>query len=169
MTRLALVRNTVCNMQIYKTETATFSSTSLCEIFLTVNVAWWLLTRVVGSASKRASRAVVVAVPGATVRWAHRKIINTINSLNSGAAPSQLHPTCGHNCTAPAASHTCHATHVSRITLRLSFSIIRKLSNLESLFILVNKYLFTLLIQLSIVFYGLLKTVIYLCHSIWIL
>ena len=155
MTCLALIRNTACNVHIYKRETATFSSTSLFAIYLTVNTAWWLLTRVVGSAvSKRASRAVVVAVPGATVRWAHRKIINTINSLNSGAAPSQLHPTCGHNCTAPAASHTCHATHVSRITLRLSFSIIRKLSNLESLFILVNKYLFTLLIQLcSMVFW----------------
>ena len=122
-----------------------------CDIFLVVNVAWWLLTRVVGSAvSKRASRAVVVAVPGATVRWAHRKIINTINSLNSGAAPSQLHPTCGHNCTAPAASHTCHVSHYASASPLSANLVIWKVY----LSILLNKYLFTLLIQLcSMVFW----------------
>ena len=102
--------------------------------------------------SKRASRAMVVAVPGATVRWSHRKIINTINSLNSGAAPSQLHPTCGHNCTAPAASHTCH---VSRITFASASPLSAKLVILKVYLlshviikISINKYLFTLLIQL---------------------
>ena len=106
--------------------------------------------------SKRASRAMVVAVPGATVRWTHRKIINTINSLNSGAAPSQLHPTCGHNCTAPAASHTCHATHVSRITFASASPLSAKLVILKVYLlshviikISINKYLFTLLIQLT--------------------
>ena len=106
--------------------------------------------------SKRASRAMVVAVPGATVRWTHRKIINTINSLNSGAAPSQSHPTCGHNCTAPAASHTCHATHVSRITFASASPLSAKLVILKVYLlshviikISINKYLFTLLIQLT--------------------
>ena len=103
--------------------------------------------------SKRASRAMVVAVPGATVRWSHRKIINTINSLNSGAAPSQLHPTYGHNCTAPAASHTCH---VSRITFASASPLSSKLVILKVYLlshviikISINKYLFTLLIQLT--------------------
>ena len=106
--------------------------------------------------SKRASRAMVVAVPGATVRWSHRKIINTINSLNSGAAPSQSHPTCGHNCTARAASHTCHATHVSRITFASASPLSAKLVILKVYLlshviikISINRYIFTLLIQLT--------------------